>query len=74
MFDGMYEFCQLSAGGSIGKAFVVLVNYRQCTALVRWRAMSPRYRITKLHVILSIVCHTLRTVRTCMCMKVIGLA
>ena len=28
MFDGMYEFCQLSAGGSIGKSqYVLHIDY-----------------------------------------------
>ena len=25
VFDGMYEFCQLSAGGSVGESFLALV-------------------------------------------------
>ena len=39
MFDGMYEFCQLSAGGSIGK--LMIGNYCNILEYLRLCVIVP---------------------------------
>ena len=50
VFDGMYEFCQLSAGGSIGNAptYIVYV-YNICIPSLRVYHIDPNSMVFKSH-------------------------